>query len=133
MKNAKRKAKTSRTRTLWRDRVRGTVRRRPIKAARRRSTFEYEVGSTSIVVRQLDEAAFTAYGFDRAAIKKFPLPALAFHFGLVEHGYELRLFEDGEYAGSRCRDFSGNHTIEDLKVSLVKAISDVVNAWRAGL
>ena len=90
-------------------------------------------GSTPSAIRQLDEAAFAAYGFDRKTIEKAPPPALAFHFGLVEHGYELRLFEDGQYAGVRCRDFSGNHKIEDLKLSLVKAISDAVNTWRTGL
>lgn len=118
MKNAK--AKTARTRTPRRDRVRGRRRR----------------GSTSTVdgqVRQLDEAALASYGFDRATIEKAPPPDLAFHFGLVEHGYELRLFEDGQYAGVRCRDFSGNHTVADLKAALVKAISGAVDTWRKRL
>jgi hypothetical protein len=84
-------------------------------------------------VEELHEAALTSYGFDRATIRKAPRPDLAFHFGLVEHGYELRLFEDGEYAGVRCRDFSGNHTVADLKASLVKAIGEAVNTWRNGL
>lgn len=117
MKNAKARTKTARTRTPRRNRVRSRTRR----------------GSTSATVRQLDEAAYASYGIDRKTIESAPPPALAFHFGLVEHGYEIRVFEDGKYRGAVCRDFDGNHKIEALKESLVDAIEKAVKAWKAVL
>jgi hypothetical protein len=90
-----------------------------------------------VAVRQLDAAAYASYGIDRRTIEAAPPPALAFHFGLVEqlarHGYEIRVFEDGQYRGAVCRGFSGNHKIEALKESLVDAIEKAVKAWKAAL
>ena len=117
MKNAKRKAKTARTRTSRRDRVRSRSRR----------------GSVAPAVRQLDTAAFAAIGFDRATIEKAPPPALAFHFGLVEHGFEARLFVDGQYITSVCRDFSGNHAVDKLRQGLYEKIVTAISEWRAAL
>lgn len=118
MKNAKRKATPARPRAPRRDRVRGTSRRG---------------SAAAVAVRQLDAAAYASYGIDRRTIEAAPPPALAFHFGLVEHGYEIRVFEDGQYRGAVCRGFSGNHKIEALKESLVDAIEKAVKAWKAAL
>jgi hypothetical protein len=58
---------------------------------------------------------------------------VAFHFGLVRHGYEIHLFNEGKYAGAICRDFSDSHPVEKLKESLVNAIEKAVKAWRRAL
>jgi hypothetical protein len=68
-----------------------------------------------------------------ATANKAPLPALAFHFHLINYGYELHLFEDGNYSGARCRDFGEDHAIEDLKTKLIEAVSRAVENWRKKL
>jgi hypothetical protein len=112
-----RSKRRTKTRTPRRDRVRSAVRRR----------------STSAAVRQLDTAAFVAIGLDRATIEKAPPPALAFHFGLVEHGFEARLFVDGQYITSVCRDFSGNHDVDKIRQGLYEKIVTAISEWRAAL
>ena len=90
-------------------------------------------GSVAPAVRQLDTAAFVAIGLDRATIEKAPPPALAFHFGLVEHGFEARLFVDGKYVVSVCRDFSGNHDVDKIRQGLYEKIVAAISEWRAAL
>jgi hypothetical protein len=84
-------------------------------------------------LRQLNTDACVAIGFDRAAAEKLSPPTLAFHFGLVEHGYEVHMFDEGKYVGAVCHDFSGNHKVDDLKESLVDAIEKAFKEWRAEL
>lgn len=85
------------------------------------------------VLRRLNTAALATMGYDRPKAEGMKLPSLAVHFGLVPHGYEIHVFNDGKYIGAGCRDFSGNHKVEDLKQSLMQTIEDAVKAWRAKL
>lgn len=86
------------------------------------------------MVRRLQDTALAAIGFSRDEIAQWATPpTVAFHFGLVEHGYELHLFTDGQYLGASCRDFSGNHKIKELKASLISAVSQAIIDWRAKL
>jgi hypothetical protein len=101
--------------------VRSAPRRGPAPTAVRRQ------------LRQLDEQALAAYGYAPAETTKFPPPDLAFHFGLVGHGYEARLFVDGKYVATQTRDFSGNHKIDDLKQSLYTKLVTAIDAWRNSL
>lgn len=117
MKNAKNKTR-SRTRPLRAHRVRGRRRRRPVAPA----------------VRLLQERALAAIGFSSAEITKWATsPTVAFHFGLVEHGYEMQIFVKGTYIGSSCRDFSGNHKVDELKSQLITLVAQAVNDWRLKL
>ncbi len=120
--NAKSKTR-SRTRSTRRDRVRSSGRWGSTPTARRQEAQ----------LRQLNTDALVAIGFDRAAAKKLSLPTVAFHFGLVGHGYEIHLFDEGKYVGAVCRDFSGDHKVSDLKESLVNAIEKAVKDWKAKL
>lgn len=97
--------------------VRGNVRRR----------------TPSPVVQRLNTTALLTMGFTRAEVEKLTLPTVAVHFTLVEHGYEIHVFDEGRYIGAGCRDFSGSHKIGDLKISLVQAIQGAVTAWRSKL
>lgn len=90
-------------------------------------------GSLASVVRQLDELAFASYGYRPTETAALPSPALAFHFGLVGHGYEVRVFEDGKHLGTGARDFSEDHDVSELKTSLMVAISQAVEKWRRAL
>jgi hypothetical protein len=87
----------------------------------------------SPVVRRLNTAALLAIGFDRAEAEKLALPTVAVHFTLVEHGYEIHVFDEGRYIGAGCLDFSGSHKISDLKISLVQALEEAVKGWRSKL
>lgn len=89
--------------------------------------------STSPIVRRLNTEALVAIGYDRPQAEKNSLPTLAVHFGLVGHGYEIHVFDEGKYIGAGCRDFSDTHKVQDLKVSLMEAIEDAIKAWRAKL
>jgi hypothetical protein len=110
--------KTSGTGKARPDRVRSRVRRRP----------------PADPVRQLDLKAFAAIGLASITdLSKVPPPQLAFHFGLVEHGVEVRLFVEGEYVTSVCRDFSGNHKVEQLKQSLYDKLVEAIMGWRKSL
>ncbi len=82
-------------------------------------------------VRSLHTKALTAIGIDCKTAEQAPLPDLAFHFCLVGHGYELHLFDKGKLAGSVCRDFDGNHTLAEVKESLLFTIGDAVAKWRS--
>jgi hypothetical protein len=84
-------------------------------------------------VQQLNAAAGVAIGFDRAQAEALSLPTLAFHFGLVGHGYEIHMFDEGTYVGAICRDFDGDHKIPKLKEALVNAIEKAVEGWRKAL
>lgn len=123
MKNAKNKTR-SRTRSARRNRVRSAVRRGPTTPARRQQEAQ---------LRELHTDAVVAIGFDRAQAEKMPPPSVAFHFGLVEHGYEIHFFDEGKYVGATCRDFSGDHKVDELKELLVNAIEKAVKDWRAAL
>jgi hypothetical protein len=96
------------------------------KAVRRRST--------SPVVRQLQERALAAIGFSRDKIAEWSTPpTVAFHFGLVGHGYQMDMFVEGQYVGSACRDLSDTHKVRELKSSLIEAVAKAVNNWRLKL
>lgn len=110
-------------RTPRRNRVRSTVRRESPPAARRQEAQ----------LKQLNVAAATAIGFNRAAAEVLPPPSVAFHFGLVGHGFEIHMFDEGRFVTSYARDFSGNHKVDDVKESLVDAIEEAVKVWRAKL
>lgn len=122
--NAQRKKKSRVSRSTRRNGVRSGVRRESASPARRQQEEQ---------LRQLNIDAATTIGFDRAAAEKLPPPTLAFHFGLVEHGYEIHMFDEGKYVGAVCRDFSDNHKVDDLKESLVDAIEKAFKGWRTGL
>lgn len=104
--------------------MRGASRRRPASPDRRQ---------TEAQLRELNTDALVAIGFDRAQAAKLSFPTLAFHFGLVGHGYEIHMFDEGKYVGAVCRDFSGDHPVTKLKESLVNAIEKAIKDWRAGL
>lgn len=123
MPNARAKAKSKRAKAAS---VPGRVRSRRVRSTARRQP-------TSPVVRRLNTDALVAIGYDRPQAEKLSTPTLAVHFGLVGHGYEIHVFDEGKYIGAGCRDFSGNHKVEDLKVSLMETIEDAVKAWRAKL
>lgn len=126
MTDAKAKKRRARVaRSARRDGVRSGSRRGSTSTAQRQRQEEQ--------LRQLNIDAATTIGFDRAAAEKLPPPTLAFHFGLVEHGYEIHMFDEGKYVGAVCRDFSGNHKVDDLKESLVDAIEKAFKTWRAKL
>lgn len=117
------KVKTrSRTRSTRRDRVRGSRGRRSTAPVVRPA------------VRQLQERALTAIGFSSAEIEKWQTPpTVAFHFGLVGHGYEMQIFVNGHYMGSSCRDFSDSHKLDELRESLIEIVAKAVNDWRLKL
>lgn len=98
-------------------RVRGTSRRKSAPSA----------------LRRLNTEALVTIGYDRPQAEGLKLPTLAVHFGLVGHGYEIHVFNEGRYIGAGCRDFSGTHKVEDLKISLMETIEDAVKTWRAKL
>jgi hypothetical protein len=106
--------------------VSGRARSKRVRGAARRQ-------STSLVVRRLNTEALVAIGYDRPQAEKLSTPTLAVHFGLVGHGYEIHVFDEGKYIGAGCRDFSDTHKVEDLKVSLMEAIEDAVAKWRKRL
>ena len=106
--------------------VPGRARSKRVRGASRRQ-------STSPVVRRLNTEALVAIGYDRPQAEKNSLPTLAVHFGLVGHGYEIHVFDDGKYIGAGCRDFSDTYKVEDLKVSLMEAIEKAVQQWRGAL
>ena len=87
-------------------------------------------GSLEETIRTLDGEAFKSYGMSKSEIKKALLPNLAFHFGLVEHGFELRIFDDGKYLGAISRDFSDSHNVARLKELLFKQIAQAIKRWR---
>ena len=117
--------------------VKARSRNRSTSPARRNRVRSAARGpSASPAVRQLfqlDEAALAAIGLSRNEIATAAPPTVAFHFSLVEHGYELHLFANGQYLGASCRDFSGNHKIKELKASLISAVSQAIIDWRAKL
>lgn len=120
VKNAQRKKAT---RAPRRDRLRSAVRRRPDATARRQE----------VQLKQLNVAAATAIGFSRAEAEVLSPPTVAFHFGLVGHGFEIHFFDEGKYVGAMTRDFSGNHKVAKVKETLVDAIEKAVKEWRAKL
>lgn len=86
------------------------------------------------MVRGLQDTALTAIGFSRDEIAKWSTPpTVAFHFGLVGHGYEMQIFVDGHYMGSSCRDFSDSYKLDELKNQLITAVAKTVNEWRLKL
>lgn len=113
------KVKTrSRTRSKRSDRVRSGRRRR----------------STAPVVRGLQDTALTAIGFSRDEIAKWSTPpTVAFHFGLVGHGYEMQIFVNGHYMGSSCRDFSDSYKVDELKNQLITTVANAIRDWRLKL
>lgn len=125
MTDAQRKKKARVARSARRNGVRSGMRREPTSTAQRQQQEEQ--------LRQLNIDAATTIGFDRKAAEKLPPPTIAFHFGLVEHGYEIHMFDEGKYVGAVCRDFSSNHKVDDLKESLVDAIEKAFKTWRAKL
>jgi len=132
VKNAKRK--TAKPRTPRPKRVRKPVRRRPATTADGQGCQrQLAADAQEKRLRQLNADAGVTIGFDRATAEALPPPTIAFHFGLVEHGYEIHMFDEGKYVGAVCRDFDGNHKIETLKESLVDAIEKAFKSWRAKL
>lgn len=111
------------TRAPRRDRVRSAVRRESPPIARRQEEQ----------LKQLNVAAATAIGFSRAEAEVLPPPSVAFHFGLVGHGFEIHMFDEGRFVTSYARDFSGNYEVNEVKESLVDAIEKAVKAWKAKL
>lgn len=110
-----------------RNRSNQPARRDRVRSAARRA-------STAPVVRGLQERALAAIGFSRDEIAKWATPpTVAFHFGLVGHGYEMQIFVDGHYMGSSCRDFSDTHKVDELKNQLITAVARTVNEWRMKL
>lgn len=91
--------------------------------------------STAPVVRRLQAQALAALGFSRDEIAKYRdhPPTVAFHFGLVGHGYQMDIFVGGNYLGSTCRDFSNDHKVDDVKSALITAVAKAVNDWRMKL
>lgn len=106
--------------------VSGRARRKRVRSASRRQP-------APSTLRRLNTEALVAIGYDRPQAEGLRLPALAVHFGLAGHGYEIHVFNDGKYVGAGCRDFSGTHKVEDLKASLMEAIDNAVKAWRKKL
>lgn len=118
MSRARKKTSGTGKRAPRPDRVRSRVRRRP----------------AADPVRQLDLKAFAAIGLASITdLSKVPPPQLAFHFGLVEHGFEVRLFVEGEYVTSVCRDFSSDYKVEQLKQSLYDKLVAAIMSWRKSL
>lgn len=89
--------------------------------------------SGEAVIRKLDADAFKSYGMSKEESEKALLPDLAFHFGLVGHGFEMRVFEDGKHVGTACRDFSDSHDVAKLKALLFNEIGEAVKRWRKPL
>jgi len=89
--------------------------------------------SAAPAVRRLNDQALAAIGFSRDEIVAASPPTVAFHFGLVGHGYEMHVFVNGQYLGASCRDFSGNHKVSELKSALIGAVARAVNDWRLKL
>lgn len=86
------------------------------------------------MVRGLQERALAAIGFSSTEIAKWATPpTVAFHFGLVGHGYEMQIFVNGQYMGSSCRDFSDSYKVDELKSQLITLVAQAVNDWRLKL
>lgn len=86
------------------------------------------------MVRGLQDTALAAIGFSRDEIAKWSTPpTVAFHVGLVGHGYELQIFVDGHYMGSQCHDFSDTHKLDELKSQLITTVAKAIRDWRLKL
>jgi hypothetical protein len=48
------------------------------------------------------------------------LPDVTVHWSLVEFGYQLDIFNEGEHVAMSCRDFGGNHKIDAMQEWLIK-------------
>jgi hypothetical protein len=61
------------------------------------------------------------------------VPDLAFHFNFVTYGYEVHVFDNGQFVYAGCRDFGDDHKIDAIKAQLIDAIDQAVAFWRKKL
>lgn len=58
------------------------------------------------------------------------IPDLRVDFNLVEYGYEVIMYRDGKKLGFECRDFGGNHKIDDLVNDLLRRMGRLLRQFR---
>lgn len=61
------------------------------------------------------------------------VPDLRLDFVIVEHGYQCDLYVDGKLIEIECRDFGGDHPINESALKLAKRLQKAIAAWRNAL
>jgi len=59
-------------------------------------------------------------------------PSLRLDFHLVEHGYQMDVFINGNLSYGQVRDFAGNHNVGRLVTDLLDLLYRAVNTFRLG-
>lgn len=54
----------------------------------------------------------------RTGVARYGTPDVRFDFGLVEYGYQMDTYINGEAVSVHCRDFSGSHKVKKLRKEL---------------